>query len=87
MYCICVLPQVGNKRKPWYFLTKSYWRPRPAARAAALKAVVNQENSGFKKPPAEVAALEEDVAAEEDRVKELLLQRTGRMVWVQSGCA
>jgi hypothetical protein len=71
--------------------------PRPAARAAALKAVLEQEDKGLRKPPVEATVPEEDVAAEEDRVKELLLQRTGEwvsdlrftgyivMLWVEAG--
>jgi hypothetical protein len=44
IYLNNVLPnEVGNKRVPWYFLTLSYWRPRPAAVRTALAAVLDQE--------------------------------------------
>jgi len=72
-----VLPnEVGARRPCYYPLLPSYWLPRPAQRAGALRAVMDQEARRLRQPPAEGPA-EEEVAAEEERMRTLLLQRTG----------
>lgn len=70
------LHQVGCRRPWWFLFSTSYWRPRPADQAAALNRVLQQEAAGTSMPPAGEAALEEDVKEEEQRLRQLLLDRT-----------
>uniref|UniRef100_A0A383W084 ABC transporter domain-containing protein n=1 Tax=Tetradesmus obliquus TaxID=3088 RepID=A0A383W084_TETOB len=73
-----VLPnEVGTRRPWWYLLSRSYWRPRPADRVAALRRVVQEEAAGTAMPPPCSAPVDDDVAAEQDRMRALLAQRIG----------
>ncbi|KAF6264706.1 hypothetical protein COO60DRAFT_16234 [Scenedesmus sp. NREL 46B-D3] len=88
VYLNNVLPnEVGTRRPWWYLYSRSYWRPRPADQAAALRRVAQQEASGTALPPAVDAALDDDVAAEEARMRARLAQRTGDESPAQPGGA
>ncbi|GBF88378.1 ABC transporter A family member protein [Raphidocelis subcapitata] len=71
-----VLPNEVGARRPWYYpLLPSYWFPRPRARGAALKTVLDQEARGGARAPAAEGGGDEDVAAEEERMRALLAAR------------
>ena len=91
--------EVGTRRSVWYPLMLSYWVPRPAAKAAALQAVLAETQQAAAgsggggggrsrgrgvvgrgrvgRGPGE-EALEEDVGMEEEKMREWLMQQTGR---------
>jgi hypothetical protein len=103
--------EVGTRRSVWYPLTLSYWVPRPAAKAAALQAVLaetkehetaagrgdgagvsgrsglglGRRSPGRGRGPG-VEPLEEDVNAEEHKMREWRLQQTGKVAGCLCGC-
>lgn len=65
--------EFGLSRPIFYFLYPSYWFPSTAAPADALSHVLREDDKG----PNEIMNKDEDVLAEESRMRQLLQHRTG----------
>ncbi|KAI8472689.1 MAG: hypothetical protein J3K34DRAFT_204610 [Monoraphidium minutum] len=81
VYLNNVLPNELGARRPWYYpVLPSYWRPRPAATAAALQKAADGAAARRVEPRVSDGGgeAEEEVAAEEDRMRALLRERVGK---------
>eukprot|EP00197_Chlamydomonas_leiostraca_P014447 CAMPEP_0202859992 /NCGR_PEP_ID=MMETSP1391-20130828/1884_1 /ASSEMBLY_ACC=CAM_ASM_000867 /TAXON_ID=1034604 /ORGANISM="Chlamydomonas leiostraca, Strain SAG 11-49" /LENGTH=1190 /DNA_ID=CAMNT_0049539111 /DNA_START=105 /DNA_END=3677 /DNA_ORIENTATION=- len=75
VYFDAVVPnEFGIRRPVLYFLYPSYWLPSVTSPASALKHVLKEDGQG---PRQEGGEVDEDVAAEESRMRGLLNHRTG----------
>lgn len=78
VYLDQVIPNESGVSRPlWFIFNPSYWMPRKQVAAAALKKVLAQERRGSRQPPQPVSRVDDDVAAEEKKMRELINHRTG----------
>eukprot|EP00878_Enallax_costatus_P039861 GHUV01045787.1.p1 GENE.GHUV01045787.1~~GHUV01045787.1.p1 ORF type:complete len:620 (+),score=148.94 GHUV01045787.1:439-2298(+) len=87
VYLNNVLPnEVGTRRVLWYPFCRSYWSPRPTDTVSALQHLAQHEGldataagggDGNADAAAAGASIDDDVAAEEQKMKAVLLERVG----------